>query len=152
MRSKQESADNRRSVYLALVSSIESQIRDAYAKRFEEGSETQTTLAKKLGVEKSAVSRRLKGHTNMTLRTLADMVWGLGQCIEVDIFDPIEHPTNRKLVVPTTVRHDSGLTTSISGFQAQLTAPMGKWMRVETTSEKPRQMQLEDTLELHGQI
>jgi hypothetical protein len=28
------------------------------------------------------------GHTNMTIETIADMVWGLDHAIKIDIFDP----------------------------------------------------------------
>jgi hypothetical protein len=35
----------------------------------------------------------------MTTETIADMVWALGQCIEVDIFDPFDRPSNAPRVV-----------------------------------------------------
>ena len=91
--------DNRRQVYLALVADVESQLRDAYAERNEQGQETQSSLAEKLGVNRSVVNRRLRGLNNLTLETLADMVWGLGQCIKVDIFDPETRPSNHVRVV-----------------------------------------------------
>ena len=94
MRSYINNVDNRRQVYLSLVSDVESQIRDAYAERHEQGIETQTSLAEKLGVNRSVVNRRLRGLNNLTLESLADLVWGLGQCIKVEIFDPSTNPTN----------------------------------------------------------
>ena len=57
---------NRRQVFLALASSIESQLRDAYAKRHAAGLDNQTTLAEKVGVHRSAINKRLLGKTNMT--------------------------------------------------------------------------------------
>lgn len=81
-------ADDRRAVYLNLVSWIESQLRDAYAELNEAGAENQSSIAKKLGVGRSAVNRRLTGQHNMTIETLADLVWALQKAITVNIFDP----------------------------------------------------------------
>lgn len=100
MRSFNHKPDNRRQVYLALASQIEGQLRDAYAKRHDEDNETQSSLAEKLGVDRSAVHRRLTGRVNMTIETLADMVWALRRCIKVEIFDPDESGTNERCVKP----------------------------------------------------
>lgn len=81
---------NRRQVYLALSSSIEGQLRDGYARRHAAGLDTQATLADKIGVRRTAINKRLLGKTNMTTETLADMVWALGYCIDVHIYDPFE--------------------------------------------------------------
>ena len=78
----------RRATFLSLVSQIGSQLRDAYALKSEQGLENQASLAKKLNVDRSAINRRLTGRTNMTLQSLADMVWSLGYAIRVIIFDP----------------------------------------------------------------
>ncbi len=95
MRSFVKKPDNRRAVYLGLVQQIESQIREAYAERYEQGIETQASLGEKIGVHKSAINRRLSGKNNLTLKTVADLVWALGQSINVEIFDPDKKPTNR---------------------------------------------------------
>lgn len=100
MRSFKHKPDNRRQVYLALASQIEGQLRDAYAKRHEEDSETQSSIAEKLGVDRSAVHRRLTGRVNMTIETLADMIWALRHCIKVEIFDPTETRSNGRHVIP----------------------------------------------------
>ena len=39
-----------------------------------------------------ARDRRLNGRTNMTIETIADMVWAGGGCIEVEIYDPAKRP------------------------------------------------------------
>lgn len=100
LRSFHRKPDNRRAVYLDLVGSVESQLRQAYAWLSERGLETQASLAEKLGVNRSAVHRRLTGGTNMTLRVLADMIWALGFCIKIDIFHPSERSDNEPRVVP----------------------------------------------------
>ena len=126
MRSFRHQPDNRRAVYLALVGSVEGQLRDAYARRHDSDQETQASLAAKLGVDRSVVHRRLTGRSNMTLETVADMVWGLGHCIQIEIFDPKIQPTNSHVVVPnnkrtiyalngdtaTVVKTGGGITTS----------------------------------------
>ncbi len=77
----------RRGVYLALSAQVERQLREAYARKFQAGQVMQSSIADKLGIDRSAVHRRLTGRTNMTLETLADMVWALDQGIEVRICD-----------------------------------------------------------------
>jgi|SRR5690242_13603283 hypothetical protein len=88
-------------MYLRLSSQIGSQLRDAYAKRHDAGRENQATLAKKLGVGRSAINKRLTGQVNMTEKTIAETVWALGHGITVTIFDPEDAlPTNFARMIP----------------------------------------------------
>lgn len=89
----------RRAVYLALSAQVERQLREAYARKFETGQATQSSIADRLGIDRSAVHRRLTGRTNMTLETLADMAWALDQTVEVRIGDAGEARID--------VRHDA---------------------------------------------
>ncbi|MCP3475642.1 helix-turn-helix transcriptional regulator [Bradyrhizobium sp. CCGUVB1N3] len=84
-------------MFLKLSSQIEGQLREAYAKKNEAGVLNQSLLAEKLGVDRSAINRRLTGRVNMTEETIADMVWGLEHEIEIRIFDPAESRTNHVL-------------------------------------------------------
>lgn len=77
----------RRQIFLLLASQVERQLRDAYDRRFQEGKETQSSLADKLGVNRSVVHRRLTGSVNMTVETIADMAWALGCGVSLNIFD-----------------------------------------------------------------
>ena len=88
MRSFRTKLTDRRRVYLSLASQIESQLREAYDLRYREKKATQTSLADKLDINRSAIHRRLAGRTNMTIETIADMVWALGHRIKVSIYDP----------------------------------------------------------------
>jgi transcriptional regulator with XRE-family HTH domain len=81
-------------MFLKLSSQIEGQLREAYAKKHEAGQINQSALAEKLGVDRSAVHRRLNGRVNMTEETIADMIWGLDLDIDVKIFDPVTTTTN----------------------------------------------------------
>jgi plasmid maintenance system antidote protein VapI len=82
--------DRRRQVFLLLAGQIERQLREAYDRKFKAGEATQSSVAEKLGVNRSAVHRRLTGHTNMTVETIADMVWALDYAIDVNIYDPAD--------------------------------------------------------------
>lgn len=100
-------------MYLALVSKIEGQIRDVFAKRAELEGLTQSAVAEKLGVHRAVVNRRLNGRTNMTIETIADMAWAVGACVDVDIYDPNERP-DRNHTLAQSVR-TLGFPVSASG-------------------------------------
>lgn len=87
-------------MYLKLSSMIESQLRDAYARKHAAGVLNQSSLANKLGVNRSAVHHRLTGQTNMTIETIADMIWGLDHDIDLKIFDPAELTKNHRAPEP----------------------------------------------------
>jgi hypothetical protein len=95
VRSFLNNTDKRRELYLKLSGSVESQLRDAYAKLHDAGLENQTTIAKKLRVGRSVINRRLSGHANLTLETIADMLWALDHDIYVEIFDPVSRQGHR---------------------------------------------------------
>ncbi|WP_139257118.1 helix-turn-helix domain-containing protein [Methylobacterium sp. yr668] len=95
--------DRRKEIFLSLVGSIETQLRDAFAKKNADGLINQSQLADKLGVDRSAVNRRLTGQTNMRISTLADMIWALDQCIDVKIYDPAENRLINHPLGPETI-------------------------------------------------
>jgi hypothetical protein len=86
--SSRRAPNARRKVFLNLSGQIEGQLRHAYDCQYQAGNATQASLAKKLDVDRASIHRRLMGHTNMTVETLADMVWALDCAIRVEIFDP----------------------------------------------------------------
>lgn len=85
-------------MFLSLSGQVESQLRDAYDERHRSAGVTQTSMAAILGVNRSAINHRLRGVTNMTLKTLADMVWALGYAIKIVIFDPAKTGENHALI------------------------------------------------------
>ena len=91
----------RRATFLNLASQIGNQLREAYNRRHGADQETQSSVARKLGIGRSAVNRRLTGQINMTVETLADMVWALGYAIKVLIYDPKEARANHFAGVST---------------------------------------------------
>jgi hypothetical protein len=86
--SSRRTSSARRKTFLNLSGQIEGELREAYDRKFQAGECTQTSLAKKLDVNRSAIHHRLNGHTNMTTETIADMVWAMEQAIKIEIFDP----------------------------------------------------------------
>lgn len=94
MPSSRRKIDPRRTMYLSLAGQIESQLREAYGRKFQAGLATQSGLASKLGINRSAIHHRLMGHTNMTTETIADMVWALDHAIRVQIYDPAVERSN----------------------------------------------------------
>jgi DNA-binding phage protein len=86
--SSRRKPDQRRAMFLSLAGQIEGQLREAYARKYDAGRLNQSSVADKLGINRSAVHHRLTGRTNMTIETIADMVWALEHDIVVQIFDP----------------------------------------------------------------
>jgi hypothetical protein len=86
--SSRRTTDPKRKVFLNLSGQIESQLREAYGRKFQAGATNQTSLAKKIGIGRSTIHRRLMGHTNMTVESIADMVWALDHAIKIEIYDP----------------------------------------------------------------
>src|SRR4051812_30996136 len=99
MPSSRPAPSARRQTFLKLSGMIEAQLRDAYDRKFRAGELNQSSLATRLGVNRSAIHHRLAGRTNMTIETIADMVWGLGQDIEVKIVDPSMTRQNHQITV-----------------------------------------------------
>jgi DNA-directed RNA polymerase subunit N (RpoN/RPB10) len=98
LQSFQTKIDPRRQIFLSLSGQIEGQLRAAYDQKFHAGEVTQAGLANQLGVNRSCVHRRLMGHTNMTIETIADMVWALGCGIKVEIYDPATVRTSNHFI------------------------------------------------------
>lgn len=130
MRSFLNNVDKRRALYLKLAGSVESQLRDAYAKRHDAGIDNQTTVGKKLGVGRSVINRRLSGHANLTLETIADMLWALDHDISVEIFDPASRQGH---YVTTSPDNDSVGRVNIVKAGRGLTSVSAPEIRAEAT-------------------
>lgn len=132
MRSFKRQPDNRRSIYLQLAGSIEGQLRQAYAKGHDEQGVTQASLADKLGVDRSVVHRRLSGRTNMTIETIADMVWALGHCINVNIFDPHAVDSNEFRIEPENhPNYAPQKRANLSQIDCNVAVPAPQWEMVQ---------------------
>jgi transcriptional regulator with XRE-family HTH domain len=104
VRSFLKASNPRREMYLALAGSIESQLRDAFARQSKGGNVSQSSLAKKLGINRSAVHKRLTGQTNMTIETIADMLWALDKDFNFSVFDKnMPNKNNNEQFQPTEI-------------------------------------------------
>ncbi|MDQ6435532.1 helix-turn-helix transcriptional regulator [Mesorhizobium sp. LHD-90] len=71
----------------------------------------QNDLAKKLGVDRSAVNKQLLGQSNLTLRSIADLAWALDAPISFSIgHDEVAHDVKRNFCdgLSDTRTEDSG--------------------------------------------
>lgn len=74
--------DPRRKSFVRAIGGAHAAIAEAMQ---EDGGITVTELARRLDVDKSVLSRRLKGQTNMTIKALADIAWALGRRVEISL-------------------------------------------------------------------
>lgn len=74
------------------VSAIVREVQRAFAYKQHQVGLTQQALAKKLGVDRSVVNRRLLGKDNMTMTTLAELAWALDHDLRVTFVDPALEP------------------------------------------------------------
>lgn len=98
MKSLRKTRDNRRDMFLGLAASVSAQLKDNYGELFSEGHISQSVIAERLGINRSAINRRLAGASNMRLETLSDLCWALGRSVRIEIFDPNEMRLNEKVV------------------------------------------------------
>ncbi|MGQ3047809.1 MAG: helix-turn-helix transcriptional regulator [Niveispirillum sp.] len=77
--------DKRRQTYIRLLSEIAHALNQALDEEHVRRGLTQADIARTLGKEKSFVSRKLSGDTNMTLETLADLAYALDRPVHVSL-------------------------------------------------------------------
>ena len=82
---------SRHNMYLALSSQVNNQLRDLFDQRYNEGSLTQSKIARMLEIDRATINRRLRGLANMKIETIADMAWALGGTVEITIL-PLPAP------------------------------------------------------------
>lgn len=107
------------------MNSVEAQLREAYATRHAEGKVTQASLARDLGVGRSVIHRRLMGGANLTLKSIADLLWALGHDADVTIFPSDRVGNNRPKVA-----EPEAPATAISEPRA-FTQAAGTWTAAE---------------------
>lgn len=122
MRSILKDTSQRRAAYLRLSGLIEGLLREAYLRRHTEGRETQASLARKLGVGRSTVNKRLLGHSNLTIETIADLSWALEHQFEVRLRDmnPTQ-PTNSSSNSASAVVQANSLPTKSTAASLPIT-------------------------------
>jgi transcriptional regulator with XRE-family HTH domain len=85
MKTRSFRIDKRRRSYLRLVSEIKHALAQALTEEHAERGLTMAEMARILEVDRSHVSRKLSGETNMTLETLADLAYALDRPVKVSL-------------------------------------------------------------------
>lgn len=94
MMSYQLKIDPRKRQAGRLISKTHREIQKAFVRTSREEGLTQQKLAKKLGLDRSAVNRILMGEGNLTLRTISDLAWALGYLPIVELRKDISKVTS----------------------------------------------------------
>ena len=84
MRSYTSKIDPRRRIFVRLLTAVYGEIERALAESEKDHKLSRAEIARRLGINRSVLTRRLNGTQNMTLETVADMAWAL----ERDIIPP----------------------------------------------------------------
>ena len=82
MNSFKISIDPRRKAFTRLISAIHRELAAALEREGRTLNLTQSDMANTLGVNKSAISRRLSGTSNLTLKSISDLAWALGHDVD----------------------------------------------------------------------
>jgi hypothetical protein len=77
---------------------------------------TQAEVARRRGVNRSVVTRELRGVENLTLRSVAELAWAMGRRAELVLAEPVQQPGQN---VALTKGHHS-LTTGSPGRKANV--------------------------------
>lgn len=77
--------DKRSRTYARLIGSIRHALNQALSEEHERRGLTQADMARTLGRDRSFISRKLAGTSNMTLETLADLAYALDRPVRVEL-------------------------------------------------------------------
>lgn len=77
--------DKRRQAYIRLLGEIARALNKALDEEHAQRGLTQADIARMLGKQKSFVSRKLSGDSNMTLETLADLAYALDRPVRITL-------------------------------------------------------------------
>jgi len=85
MTSSNLSSDKRRRTYVRLIGEIRHALNQALQEEHERRDLTRTRIAEVLSTDKSFVTRKMNGTSNMTLETLADLAFALDRVVKVQL-------------------------------------------------------------------
>ncbi|HTE42430.1 MAG TPA: hypothetical protein VK629_16530 [Steroidobacteraceae bacterium] len=99
----------RRRTYVRLIGEIRHALNNALQEEFQRRQLTSTGMADILEKDKSFVSRKLNGTSNMTLETLADLAFALDRVIKIQLVPRTPPAGSNSHVAPT---EDKGIVKS----------------------------------------
>lgn len=100
MTSCDTSVSARRRTYVRMLGEIRHALLTALAEESAARGLTRTGMARELGRDKSFVTRKLAGTSNMTLETLADLAFALNRPVKVSLPERSGSPDSNSSVVP----------------------------------------------------
>ena len=108
--------DTRRKTYVRLVGEISHQLNTALHEEHERRGLTRTHMAEILNTNKSFITRKLDGRSNMTLETLADIAFALDRVVHVQLISRMpppgsNHPPPSSSIIQSTATGSTGPTT-----------------------------------------
>lgn len=71
------------------ISAVRRALQKAFAEEASKRGLTQAELARRLGVNRSVVTRELRGVENLTLRSVAELAFGMGRRAELTLAEPV---------------------------------------------------------------
>lgn len=77
--------DPKQEVAVDLIADVGRQLQTLHEERQQRGKFTQQDVARRLGVDRARVNKCFSGYNNLTLRTLAELVWAMDGEIEIKI-------------------------------------------------------------------
>ncbi len=119
--------DPRRKAFTRLISAIHRELAAALEGEGRARNLTQSDLANTLGVNKSAISRRLSGTSNLTLKSISDLAWALGHDVDFRLVSrrqkmaganyPIATAPEGPMVISSTTGHTASAPLALSSPQ-----------------------------------
>ncbi len=124
MKSSKLKVSPRRRTYTRLIGQIKRALNMALEEEKEKRGLSVTEIGQILDVDKSHISRKFAGTSNMTLETLADLAFALDRTIEVTLSEP-RHETFSNI-------HRS--TVASAGNARPQIVPVGDWANLAQAS------------------
>ena len=129
MSSYKISVDPKRKAFTRLISAIHRELAAALEREGRARNLTQSDVANTLGVNKSAISRRLSGTSNLTLKSISDLAWALGHDVNFRLVSrrqkiaganyPIATASAAPIVTSSTTEHAA--SASVAQRSTQIT-------------------------------
>ncbi len=120
MKSSNPHIDKRRRVYVRLIGEIQHALNQALHEEHQKRGLTCSEMARLISKDKSFVSRKLSGMSNMTLETFADLVFALDRSVKVLLPARGEAFGSNHVLPQLVLTHSGGtnqLTTETTSFR-----------------------------------
>lgn len=108
--------DSKQKVAAKLIGKVHSELNRAIQIVKQDSNVSQQALADKLEINKATLSRRLGGRTNLTLKSLANLIWAIDGDFEFKINMPSDYSVSNSSRHPVSLwRSDTTVNTPSTG-------------------------------------